>query len=290
MSMRPGQTPRVVGLIGHPVGHSISPAFQQAAFDYVRLAVRYEAWDTPLDGLADMVSRVRRDDCLGANVTVPHKQSVLPLLDVIDPRAARIAAVNTIRNDGGRLTGFNTDGIGFMRALEETGFIVRGAYTTIVGAGGSARAVAFALAWGGAARVDIFSRRVAQARDLAADVAKDADGVVQGDDLANADSALAHADLFVNCTPLGMLHGNGSHLSPILATQIRSEMLVYDLVYNPPVTPLLAEGRVAGAQTLGGLPMLIYQGVAAFELWTGQKPPVGLMIARAQQALGLPIT
>ena len=290
MSTRPGQVPQVVGLIGNPVAHSISPAFQQAAFDYLRLPIRYEPWNTPLDRLPETVKRMRRDDCLGANVTVPHKQNILSMIDKIDAKAARIGAVNSIRNEAGQLTGFNTDGIGFMRALEDTGFIVRGARTAVIGAGGSARAVAFALAWGGVARLDIFSRRPLQARDLAADVARDTEGQVRSGDLTTCDAAIADADLVVNCTPLGMLHGDGAPLSPLTVSQIRPDSLVYDLVYNPPVTPLLAEASKAGARTLGGLRMLVYQGVAAFELWTGQKPPVGLMMARAQEALGLPIT
>lgn len=282
--MRPGQSRRIAGLIGYPLKHSISARFQQAGFDFLHLPIVYEPWETPPELVAAAVERCRLPDCVGMNVTVPHKQAVMPLLDDLDPRAARIGAVNTVVNRDGRLTGHNTDAAGLIRALDDLGFIRRDARVAILGAGGVARAAAFALAWEGVGDLLILARRREQAGALAASIGEEIPGRVDAADLSPA-RRLHDRDLIVNCTSLGMLHGAGEGQSPLRADQIGRAMLVYDLVYNPPVTPLLAIARQSGAQTLGGLPMLVYQGAAAFELWTGQKPPIGLMLARAEEAL-----
>jgi shikimate dehydrogenase len=283
--VRPGGPRRVVGLIGYPLKHSISPRFQQAGFDFLHLPVTYEAWETPPDRVGEAVERVRAADCLGMNVTVPHKQAVIPLLDAVDERAARIGAVNTVVNRDGRLTGHNTDADGLVRALADVGFPLAGARVALIGAGGVARAAAFACAWAGAADLSILARRAEQAEGLAADVEPALPGRVRGGRLDRRDGALRERDLIVNCTSVGMLHSSGEAQSPLEAEAVGPDTLVYDLVSNPPVTPLLALASAQGAGTLGGLPMLVYQGAAAFELWTGQRPPIGLMLARAEEAL-----
>jgi shikimate dehydrogenase len=282
--MRPGQPRRVAGLIGYPVKHSISARFQQAGFDFLHLPITYELWETPSDKVADAVARCRQPDCVGMNVTVPHKQAVMPLLDELDPRAARIGAVNTVVNRDGRLTGHNTDAAGLIRALDDVGFIREGARVAIIGAGGVARAAAFSLAGEGVGDLLILARRRAQAAALAESIAPELPGRIDAGELV-PNRPLHDRDLIVNCTSVGMLHGSGEGQSPLIQGQIGRDTLVYDLVYNPPVTPLLAAAKAAGARTLGGLPMLVYQGAAAFELWTGQKPPIGLMMARAEEAL-----
>jgi shikimate dehydrogenase len=247
--------------------------------------VTYEAWETPPDRVADAVVRVRRPDCMGMNVTVPHKQAVMPLLDAIDERAKVIGAVNTVKNDEGRLTGFNTDADGLVRALEDVGFVLHGARVAIIGAGGVARAAAFAFAWAEVGRLTILARRAEQAWHLAEAVEPHLKGRVHSAWLPDDGNDLRDCDLIVNCTSLGMLHSPGEGETPLPSKAIGRKALVYDLVYNPPVTPLLAAAKEAGARTLGGLPMLVYQGAAAFELWTGHKPPIGLMLARAEEAL-----
>jgi len=280
--VKPGLGRQVVGLIGYPLRHSISPRFQQAGFDYLGLAVEYQAWETPPERVAEILERVRRPDCLGINVTVPHKQAVMDRLDAVDEAAATIGAVNTIRNEAGRLRGFNTDLAGFLRPLDEAGVDLKGARAVVVGAGGAARAVAFALAGAGAAELTLAARRPEPAEALASEVGGRAQGRVR----ALALSAVAPGyDLLVNCTSVGMLHAAGEGQSPLRREQIDPGALVYDLVYNPPLTPLLGLARAVGARTLGGLPMLVYQGAAAFEIWTGLKPPIGLMMARAEEAL-----
>jgi shikimate dehydrogenase len=157
-----------------------------------------------------------------------------------------------------------------------------GARAVVVGAGGAARAVAFALAWAGVAELTVAARRAEPAAALAGALGGHARGAVR----AVRPSEVGRGyDLLVNCTSVGMLHGPGEGASPLRREQIDPGALVYDLVYNPPVTPLLGLARAAGARALGGLPMLVYQGAAAFEIWTGLKPPVGLMMARAEEAL-----
>lgn len=282
--VRPRQ---VVGLIGYPLKHSISPVFQQAAFDFLGLPVRYEAWETPPEALGDALARVRRPDCLGMNVTIPHKVAVMPALDEVEDRARLIGAVNTIVNRQGRLVGHNTDVDGFLQALRERAqYEPAGKRVVLLGAGGAARAVALGLAWTGVASLAILSRRLERGAALAEAVRGLVPNVVV-EAVAWDDEPLRRAlfgiDLIVNATPIGMKHGQpGSPLPPEL---IAPGVVVYDLVYNPLETPLLADAARAGATPIGGLPMLVYQGAAAFELWTGQRPPLGLMMKRAEDAL-----
>lgn len=279
------------GLFGYPLSHSISPAFQQAAFDHYSLPVRYDAWPTPPEELAAGVRKLRGEEFLGANVTVPHKETVMPLLDAVDPWAELIGAVNTIVNDQGRLMGSNTDADGFIRALREHAEMdPQGQRVLLLGAGGSARAAAFALAKRGAVSIAIANRTMSRAESLAGDVRElSGDVTVVPLEGGPLESAAARADLIVNCTSMGMLHGEAEGRTPIDGRLIPSGVLVYDLVYNPPETPLLREAQGAGARTLGGLPMLVYQGAASFERWTGRDAPVEVMFEAAERALaGLP--
>ena len=278
---------KLVGLFGYPLSHSISPVFQQAAFDHYRLPVRYDLWSTPPDGLEAEVSKLRGPDYLGANVTVPHKERIPALIDEIDPLASAVGAVNTIVKDGQRLVGYNTDGFGFIKSLEEAGdFDPKDRRVLLLGAGGAARAAAFALVKAGVASLTIANRTVQRAESLARDVGGLAKSVTAvhaaGTPLSKA---AADAELIVNSTSVGMSHGDGDGLTLLDADLVPSGALVYDMVYNPSETPLMSEARKAGARTLGGLLMLIYQGAAAFEMWTGKDAPVEIMIRAGRQAL-----
>lgn len=267
---------RVVALLGWPLGHSVSAAFQQAAFDRCGLDARYEPWETRPEALAERVAALRAPKVLGGNVTIPHKEPVVNLLDEVDPEAGRIGAVNTIVRQRGRLLGYNTDAVGFLQALREAGFDPQGRRALVVGAGGAARAVVATLLDAGAA-VTVANRSPARAQALAAhfgvSVAPSAEEAAQG------------AELIVNCTPVGMK--GGPEGLPLDLERVRPGAFVYDLVANPPQTPLLAAARARGCRTLGGLPMLVYQGAASFRLWTGREPPVEVMMAAARRALGL---
>lgn len=274
-----------VGIIGYPLRHSISPAFQQAAFDFYGMDVRYVVWETPPDDLAQRMQTLRAADVLGANVTVPYKEAVRPYLDRLAEPAQRTGAVNTIVNRDGVLEGHNTDVTGFLRALKQDGgFDPASKRVLLLGAGGAARAVAHALTEAGVASLTIANRTVERAQALAA--------VLGGSTTLQAvpldRTALEKSnrwDLIVNCTTLGMRHGAGENESPLPDDLIPSHALVYDLVYNPESTPLLRAAARVGARTLGGLPMLVYQGAEAFQLWTDREAPLSVMVQASRRAL-----
>jgi len=282
---------RTIGLIGKPLAHSVSPAFQQAALDHLRIDARYELWETEPEALAERVAGMRSADCLGANVTVPYKEAVIPLLDEIDPLAGRIGAVNTVVNRNVRLCGYNTDMTGFARALrEEGGFDPSGAHVVLLGAGGAGRAVTMALVQGKAASVTITDILPERAERLVEDLGGQGETALRNvpateDELAAA--VMKKCQLLVNCTPIGMRHSKEEHDLPISSELIPAGALVFDIIYNPLETRLLAEAKRRGARTLGGLSMLVYQGAASFELWTSVQAPVDVMFKAARKALGL---
>ncbi len=279
--------PQRVGIIGYPIGHSLSPVLQQVAFDHHGFDATYQAWGVPPPDVAAFVAGLRDENTLGCNVTVPHKEAVIPFLDRVDPWAARAGAVNTIVNRNGMLEGYNTDGVGFLRALrDDTGLSAAGKRVLVLGAGGAAKGICLALAGENVASIAIANRTLRRAEDLAK--------LLQGHGVQASSVSLEHAklsemseqaDIIVNCTTLGMAHGPDPEASPLSQGKLPASGLVYDLVYNPPRTPLLREAGRAGAVTLGGLPMLVYQGAASFELWTGLEAPVSLMAEAAGAAL-----
>jgi shikimate dehydrogenase len=273
---------RRAGIIGHPVAHSLSPVFQSAAFAHCGFDVVYERWDTPAAKLAERVAALRDRDVLGANVTIPHKEAVIPLLDEMGGQSARMGAVNTIVNRDGRLFGFNTDGPGFVAALKaEAVFDPAGKRMLLLGAGGAARGIAFALAEANAAAVAIANRTRERAARLADEVGGPG-GIVRA---VPFDVALGEYDCVVNCTSVGMHGGPEPAGLPVGLSDARPGTLVVDIVYAPELTPLLAEATRRGLRTLGGLPMLIYQGALAFELWTGVRAPIDVMFAAARNEL-----
>ena len=269
------------GIIGHPLGHSLSPVVQQAAFEQSGLDVRYERWDTPPPALASRIASLRWPGCLGANVTIPYKESVLPFLDELGGQSARVGAVNTVVNRDGRLFGFNTDGPGFVASLRnEASFEPAGKRVLLLGAGGAARGIAFALAEARAAELAIWNRNPERAVQLARDVAAAGAGVRQVGSVATAGY-----ELVVNCTSVGMQGGAAEGASPCGFDPAPPGALAVDIVYRPPETPFLAAARAAGFRVMGGLSMLIFQGALAFELWTGVPAPTDIMFEAARQAL-----
>ena len=276
-----------VGIIGYPIGHSLSPVLQQVAFDHHGIGATYHAWQLTPDEVPEFVLGLREPRALGCNVTVPHKEAVIPCLDEVDPWAARAGAVNTIVNRYGRLEGYNTDGIGFLRALKEDGGLSpAGKRILVLGAGGAAKGVCLALAGESVASLVIANRTLERAQALASLIQRH--GAPAGAlSLATEalHSAARDADIIVNCTTLGMAHGPAEQATPLTRRQLPAQGLVYDLVYNPPRTPLLQEAERAGLAVLGGLPMLVYQGAASFELWTGLEAPVTQMSEAARAAL-----
>lgn len=278
---------RLAGIFGYPLAHSLSPAFQQAAFNHYGMDARYIAWETPPDALEAEVAKLRGGDFIGANVTIPHKRRVMDFLDEIDPLAQAIGAVNTIVKTEGKLIGRNTDAQGFLRPLrEDAGFDPEGKRALLLGAGGAARAAAFALCQERVATLAIANRTPQRAEALAAELRGNAATLSA---LALTDPALEdialQSDLIVNSTSVGMRHGDAEDQSPIPGGIIPHDAVVMDMVYNPQHTPLLAAARSAGAQAIGGMPMLIYQGAAAFEMWTAKPAPIDAMFAAGNVAL-----
>ena len=277
----------LVGLLGYPLGHSISPVFQQAAFDFYSLNTTYQAWPTPPDVLRSKVASLRNDQYLGANITVPHKERIQDMVDIMDPEAEKIGAVNTIVNNRGSLEGYNTDSQGFLIPLKKlVGFDFKGKRVLLVGAGGAARAAVFALAGEPIQSLIISNRTHVKAKKLT-DIVKHLVPEVSHTGIESMEftKAVSNADLIVNSTSIGMSGTEDPMLSPIPTSWIPPNSLVYDMVYNPPITPLLSEALRAGASILGGLPMLVQQGALAFEKWTQLEAPTDLMSKVAEEAL-----
>ena len=289
---------RYIGLIGYPIKHSISPYFQQAALDYYQLDICYEAWETEPAQLQDIVNNLRKPQNVGANVTTPHKEAVLPLLNEVDDLALSIGAVNTIVKKGDRLLGFNSDAYGFIEVLDKEGhFDPEGKRIVILGAGGAARAVGFALVQKNASSLVIINRTFERAQTLADSLASYSTDSSSGLETAKTEVAalpwqslgshqtFSHCHLIINCTTMGMKHSSQEGQSPLSLEVIPRGVLIYDLVYNPWPTPLLKLAQKAGADILGGLPMLVYQGAASFKLWTGRQAPVDIMFSKAKEIL-----
>lgn len=273
-----------VGLIGNPVAHSYSPRMQQAAFDAVGIAARYELWQTPDHELLERVRSLCDERYLGANVTIPHKEAVLPLMDKVDPLATRIGAVNTIVHHDGYLHGFNTDAPGLLHALYEHGIgrmqddgtvSLKERSAILLGAGGAARGAAFALAGAHIAQLTIVNRSLERAQLLAAELQQTFRGPIFS---LNDPQFLVprSASLIVNATSVGM-HGEETPLPPEILARFDSNTFIYDMIYNPTQTQLLCQALTMGMRGANGLSMLLHQGALAFTLWTGVPAPLNVM-------------
>lgn len=268
---------KLLGVLGHPIGHTLSPAMHNAALEHLGLDYRYLAFDVHPSSLGDAVAAVRALGIAGLNVTIPHKKDVIPLLDEISPEAKLIGSVNTIKNEQGRLIGSSTDGEGFLQSLEAVGVDPRGKRAVVLGAGGSARAVAHALVANGAV-VTLSNRTLDRAESLARRINEvTAPGSVSVAPLAHGGlkEVIGSADMLVNCTSVGMCPNVDS--SPCLEDLLHSGLVVYDLIYNPLRTKLMSAAENVGAMTVSGLKMLVYQGAVSFRIWTGIDPPVDVM-------------
>jgi|WetSurMetagenome_2_1015567.scaffolds.fasta_scaffold00020_23 shikimate dehydrogenase len=263
---------KIVGIIGYPVEHTISPPMHNAAFTHLGLDFCYVPFQTHPDRLQDALAGLRALSIRGVNVTVPHKENVIPLLDNVDKEAAYIGAVNTIRNDDGILTGYNTDGRGFMRSLAEEGIDVKDKKVLIIGAGGAARAIGYYLCKE-ADKVCLYDVDA----DKADALSKHLDGIrgnAEKTDMETEEGRdiIRGSDIIVNATPLGLKPNDPL---PLDVKLIRPEQAVCDLIYKE--TQLLKAAARTGCKTLDGSGMLLWQGVLAFEIWTDIKPPAEIM-------------
>ena len=276
----PGVATRLAAVIGHPVGHSPSPAMHNAAFRALGLDWVYLAFDVEPGALGDAFAGVRALGVDGLSVTIPHKQAAVAAVDALSPLAEVLGAVNTVvRLADGRLRGENTDGPGFLRALyDDEGFDPANRRCVVLGAGGAARAVVKVLADAGAAEIVVVNRTPQRAEDVAALGAPCARVGVAAE--------AGEADLVVNATPVGMAGSGFAGDLPVDPVHLGPGQLVVDLVPNPAVTPLVEAARARGAVATNGLGMLVHQAALAFRLWTGEDPPVAVMSAAALVHLG----
>jgi shikimate dehydrogenase len=250
----------------------------------------YEAWPTTPEEMPGAIERLRGDDILGMNVTVPHKQAVMALLDEIEESAAAIGAVNCIRKQDGRLIGHNTDKQGFIQSLRDAGLNPTGKRALVLGVGGSARAVCVGLLEARASTLTLAGRSPERVAELAGHLRRFAT-VAEINEVGWRDTAFAAAcegaDIVVNCTPIGMAHTETEGESPLPRELSRRGLWVCDLVYNPLETVLLREARAIGGHAVPGLEMLVLQAVESVRLWTNREPPIDIMRTAASRALGL---
>jgi shikimate dehydrogenase len=272
-------------LLAHPAGHSISPAMHNAAFKALNIDGHYEALDVAPEGLAEAVAGLRQDDVYGANVTIPHKLAVMPLMDKLSKAAKTIGAVNTIVNQKGELIGHNTDAAGFSQGLEDAGVFLRKKVVVLLGAGGAARAIAYALLSSGVSKLWIYNRTPEKATAFLKDFAGLGSlAVVRPEELA---FIIRQCDVLVNTTSVGMeKEGLDPEQSPLDDGLLPKKGFVCDIVYRPAKTKLLCDAEEAGLEIQNGLPMLVHQGAEAFRLWTDQEAPAQVMFKAALEALG----
>jgi len=267
------------GVIGNPVEHSLSPAIHNAGFhklgvNFVYLAFRVEAIGDAIKGLRAL------GNFRGASVTIPHKVAAVPFLDSIDPTARHIGAINTIVATDGILTGYNTDATGALRAMGESGTTLKGRQVVILGSGGAARAIAFALGTdAGIDRLSLLGIDSEERRVLARDLQSKTGMNVQESsfDESTLRKILPEADVLIHCTPMGM--SPKVHETSVPAALLHTRLTVMDIVYNPRDTRLLQDAKAAGCRTIPGLEMFLHQAAAQFELWTNQPAPIDVMRA-----------
>jgi shikimate dehydrogenase len=253
-------------------------AFREQGLDY-----EYSLKEVPPDRLKDAVESLREPDVIGANVTIPHKKKITGYLDEVTPEAGNIGAVNTVFKKKETLIGTNTDASGGIRALKEVYEDLGRAIVLILGAGGASRALSYKLA-PNVSELTILNRTGSKALDLAEYLTEKTGVQVIGGGLEELEKRIKETDILINATPVGM--NTNKQSSPVPSEVLHSDLLVYDLVYNPVKTKLLKEAEKKGCKVLSGVKMLVYQGALAYEIWTGRQPPVEEMIAVVEEALG----
>jgi len=258
---------KITGIFGNPIDHTLSPAMHNSAFHALDLDICYVPFRVAPDKLAAAVESIRSLNMLGVNITVPHKENVLPLLNRIDEEASFIGAVNTVTNKEGFLTGYNTDGRGFISSLKDEDIEIEQKNIIMIGTGGAARAVSYYLSEK-ASKLSLFDIDARKAERLVSDLNRIRHNIV----LLDSVDSIGDADIIINATPLGMKPDDPLPVNPDL---LSSRMVVCDLVYKK--TRLLQEAEKRSARTVNGSGMLLWQGVLAFELWTGIRPPVDVM-------------
>ena len=272
----------IVGLIGHPVEHSFSPPMHNAAFKVLNMDWAYVAFDVNPSNLNSAIEGAESLGIKGFNVTIPHKIEVMKYLDEIDEVASLIGAVNTI--DFKNMKGYNIDGIGAVKAIEEATSI-KNRKVVVAGAGGASRAISFYIAKYGAESLTILNRNVEKAQRLADDI--NLIDEVKADSIKNIKNHVADADILIDTTPVGMHPNVDDDDAIVSAEDMHEDLVVFDAVYNPNQTSLIKEAIKANAKPVYGIKMLLYQGAESFRIWTGQNPPVDVMEDALKKTLNL---
>lgn len=270
---------KTVGIFGYPIEHTFSPLMHNAAFSALGLDYCYIPFEVQPEDLKSAVESIRALNIRGVNITVPHKEAVIKYLDELSKEAKLIGAVNTIENKGGKLIGHNTDGRGFIKSLwDDAKTRVKGKSVLLLGAGGAGKGVAVSCALEGASEIAIANRTVKRADELVGYLKRNFKRTkfsaipLDGHEIAKG---IAGADILINATSIGL---KWKGLLPISQKDLHRDLVIYDLIYNPQITPLLKiAGRAGVKKAVNGLGMLIYQGALAFQIWTGKNPPVDVM-------------
>ena len=277
----------ILGIIGHPIEHSISPAIHSIAINHWNLPLEYKKWDLLPEQLESFLQTMKTKKSTGINVTVPYKTTVMPHLDYIDPWANLAGAVNTIRKKDDKLMGYNTDGIGFMESLEKDFELdINHKNVMVCGSGGSARAITLSITNKNLNSIAFSSRNTEKTKHLL-NICKKKNIKTTSISLLNNEAAreLKNFDLIINCTPVGMKNTELENKTLFMANNFTNKQYVFDLVYNPLKTELLKQAEKAGALTCDGLGMLVRQAAYSFKIWTGKDAPINKMMTKARTIL-----
>lgn len=261
---------KIYGLIGYPVKHSLSPVMHNAAFGYLGINAEYRLFEVKPDELKDFLAGLEKK-AQGINITIPHKEVSMQYLDAVKKEAAMVGAVNTVVLEKGKLVGYNTDILGFIEAIDkDLSFMASGKKAVVFGAGGASRAVCFGLHSLSIKEIVLIDLDTRKAASLAIDLVKagcNAMAIVRDKDVIG--NLVLNSDIIVNASPCGMKEGDARLFDPKFLLR---QPAVFDLIYNPEETLLIKDARRIGCKAINGVPMLLYQGMKAFELWTGQRP------------------
>ena len=266
-------------VIGNPIEHSLSPNMHNAAFEELNISNEfiYDKLRVKNEDLKEFVNKIRTREIFGANITIPHKVAIIPFMDELTKEANLIGAVNTVFFKDNKVFGHNTDGLGCLNTLKENDVNIKNKKIILIGAGGASRSIAFISALNGASEIIIIDLIEDAAKNLANDVMNKTGIKTKYDSSKNARKHIKDIDIMIHCTPLGM-KGENENKSVFVANDFLKEIIVMDIVYNPQMTKLLIEAKNAGCKIVKGLGMLAHQGCVGFELWTGKKAPVNIMI------------
>ena len=277
---------KIFCVIGHPIEHSMSPIMWNPALQELELDYVYLAFDVHPKNLEKAISGIRSLDIRGINVTLPHKETVIKFLDELDPIALKIGAINTIKNDEGTLKARNTDASGAKKALLDAGCNISGKNIVFLGAGGVARSLAYIMAEEANHIILtdlVVERAITVANEIKENMKADVEGKISNKN--NIYEGLKKADILINATPIGMYPKVED--TPLSKDLLHGDLFVFDVVYNPLETRLMKEATEIGCRTLGGLDMLVNQGILAFEWWTNQNPNRHLMKKKIIEFLGI---